>query len=74
MTYAHVKFELAMFNGLGGGAFTRKTLNDLDLGVTQNVAQYPLFYVTYAPTMKLLRPTVWEEMHLQENSAGVKVT
>ena len=26
------------------------TLYDLDLGVTQNVAQYPLHHVTYAPT------------------------
>ena len=31
VTYAHVKFEVATSNGLGGDAFTRKTLYDLEL-------------------------------------------
>ena len=40
-----------MSNDLGGYALTRKYIIDLDLGVkvTQNVAQYPLHHVTYAP-------------------------
>ena len=43
-----------MFNGLRGDAFTRKyiiSLLTLILGQrqTQNVAQYPLHHVTYAP-------------------------
>ena len=42
---------------------------DLDLGVkvTQNVAQYPLHYVTILGTkLNSLRLMVKEEMHLQE--------
>ena len=42
----------------------------------QNVAQYPLHHVTYA-CLKLLRQTVYEELHLKENTLlghGVKVT
>ena len=62
VTYAHVKFEVATYNGLGGDALTRK--------YTQNVAQYPLHYLTYTHmhSLKLLYPTVWEKMHIQENS------
>ena len=46
MTYAPAKFEAAMPNCLGGKAFTRNILFDLDpkvkgVKVTQNVAQYP---------------------------------
>ena len=39
MTYAPVKFEVAMSNGLGEEAFTKNTLYDLDLWVkvTPNV-------------------------------------
>ena len=33
MTYAPAKFEAAMSNSLGGNAFTRNILFDLDLGV-----------------------------------------
>ena len=32
MTYAPAKFEVAMSNGLGGNAFTRNILFELDLG------------------------------------------
>ena len=39
VAYAHAKFQVAMSNGLGGEAFTRKS---------QNVVQYPLHHVTYA--------------------------
>ena len=35
--------------------------------VTQNVAQNPPHHVTYA-LAKFLRPTVKEDMHLQENA------
>ena len=42
---------------------------DLDhrVKVTRNVAQYPLHDVTYAPA-KFAVATVYEEMHLQENT------
>ena len=52
MTYSSTKFEVATSSGLGGDAFTRKLIFDLDLGVkvTQNVSQYPLHHVTYSPT------------------------
>ena len=52
VTCSATKFEVATFYGLGGEAFTRKTLFDLDLGVkvTQNVAQYPLHHVSYSAT------------------------
>ena len=42
VTYAPVKFVVAMSNSFGGYAFTRKY-------ITQNVAQYSLHHVTYAP-------------------------
>ena len=57
VTYSATKFEVATSKGLRGDAFTRKfnTLYltfDLDLGVKvkQNVAQYPLHYMTYSAT------------------------
>ena len=52
MTYAPAKFEVAMLNGLRD-AFTRKYIIcqlTIDVGVTRNVAKYPLHHVTYAPT------------------------
>ena len=48
--YADVKFEVPTSNSLGGDAFTKRTLYDLDLrsqGHTK-VAQFPLHHVTYA--------------------------
>ena len=44
--------EVASSNGLGGDAFTRKYSNcHLTLvNVTQDVDQYPLHHLTYAPT------------------------
>ena len=48
------------------------TLFDLDLGikVTQNVAQYPLHHVTYAPAKFDIASSHGEEkMHLQENTS-----
>ena len=53
MTISAAKFEVATSKGLGGDAFTSKIQYltfDLDLGVTQNVAQYPLHHVTYSAT------------------------
>ena len=50
VTYAHAKFEVAMSNGLGGDAFTKKIhymTFDLWVKVTQKVAQYPLHHITY---------------------------
>ena len=42
VTYAPVKFVVAMSNSFGGYAFTRKY-------ISQNVTQYPPHHVTYAP-------------------------
>ena len=52
MTYAPTEFEVTTSKALGGEAFTRNSIFDLDLGVkiTQNVAQYPLHHVTYSAT------------------------
>ena len=62
LTKASVKFEFATSNCLGGDAFTRKyIISTLTLGQghTQNVAQYPLHHMTYAPAkFELLCPTV----------------
>ena len=54
MTYGPTKIEVATSNSSGGDAFTTKYKNihylTLDLGVKviRNVAQYPLYHVTYA--------------------------
>ena len=52
MTFAPAKFEVATSNSLGEDALQESTLFDLDLQVkvTQNVAQYPLHHVTYPAT------------------------
>ena len=52
MTYAPTEFEVTTSKALGGEAFTRNSIFDLDLGVkiTQSVAQYPLHHVTYSAT------------------------
>ena len=52
MTYAPTEFEITMSKALGGEAFTRNLIFDLDLGVkvTQNVAQYPLHHVNHPAT------------------------
>ena len=57
MIYAPAKVEVAVSYSLGGDAFTRKHIFftfDLDPGligvkVIQNVAQFPLHHMTYAP-------------------------
>ena len=36
------------------------------VNVVRDAAQYSLHYVTYEPSLKLLRPIVTEEIHLQE--------
>ena len=52
VTYSGTKFEVATSNNLGGDAFTRKYIFDLNLGikVTQKVVQYPLLHETYSGT------------------------
>ena len=51
---------------------------DLEVKVTQNVAQYPRRHMTYAPAkFDVATSTVKEKIHLQENTLfdlGVKVT
>ena len=62
VTYAHTEFKVTASKGLGREIFTRK-FN------IQYVAQYPLHHMTYpAQILKLLRLTVKEEIHLQENT------
>ena len=46
MTYASAKFEAAMSNGLGGNAFTRNILFDLEQG---HMKHCPQNHVTYVP-------------------------
>ena len=50
VTYAHAKFETTFSNSLGGDAFTRKTLFELDVGIkfTLTAAHYLPHHVTYA--------------------------
>ena len=48
MTYASVKFEAAMSNGLGGNAFTRNIWFDRDQG-QGHIKHCPLHHVTYVP-------------------------
>ena len=50
MIYSSTKFEVAASKGLGGDAFTRNSIFDLDPKVTRNVAQYPLHHVTHSAT------------------------
>ena len=48
MTCAPAKFEVATSNGIGGDAFTRKTLFDLDLGA-KVIETFPsILYITSA--------------------------
>ena len=54
LTKASAKFEVAMSNGLGGDAFTRKYIISfltltLCQGQTRYLAHYPLHHMTYAP-------------------------
>ena len=71
LTKASAKFEVATSNRLGGDALTRNyiiSLLTLTLGQGQaiNVAQYPLHHrPMHLQSLKLLYPTVQEEMHLQ---------
>ena len=46
MTYASAKFEVAMSNGWGGNAFTRKNWFDQGQG---HMKHCPLRHVTYVP-------------------------
>ena len=52
VTYATTEIEVTTSKALGGEAFTRNSIFDLDLGVkvTQNVAQYSLHHVTHPAT------------------------
>ena len=52
MTYAPTEFEVTTSKALGGEAFIRNSIFDLDLGVkvTQNVDQYLLHHVTHPAT------------------------
>ena len=52
MTYAPTEFEVTTSKALGGEAFTRNSILDLDLEVkvTQTIAQYPLHHVNHPAT------------------------
>ena len=49
MTYAPTEFEVTTSKALGE-AFTRNSIFDLEVKVTQNVAQYPLHHVNHPAT------------------------
>ena len=56
MAYAPAK--VATSTGLGGGEI-HYMAPIIWVKVTREAAQYPLHYVTYVPSLKLLRPTVF---------------
>ena len=70
MTYASAKYEAATFNGLED-AIIRKTVSTIwDQGHTRccPVLSTSCDLSMDMQSVKLLRPIVWEEVHLQENS------
>ena len=74
MTYAPAKFEVATSNSLCGDAFTSKYII-FDLAMTlvsrshKMLPSNPPHHVPmHLQSLKLLHPTVKEEMHLQENT------
>ena len=82
MTYPPAKFEVATSKSLGEDAFTRKTLFDLDpkVNITQNVAQYPLHHVTYAPAKfcscyipQIRQRCIYKKIHYLAFDLGFKV-
>ena len=56
MAYAPAKVVTS--TGLGGGEIHYMAII-IRVRVTREAAQYPLHYVTYVPSLKLLRPTVF---------------
>ena len=69
----HIQSLKLLVHSIGRRCIYKKIHNltvDLDLGLkATQVALYPLHHVTYAHAQfEVLSPTVWEEMHLQENS------
>ena len=50
MTYSATKFEVAMLKVKQEIHLQENSIFDLDLGVTQNVARYPLHHKTYSAT------------------------
>ena len=70
VTYAPTEFEVTTSKALGGEAFKRNSIFDLDLGVkvTQNVAQYPLHHVTFSATKFEVATSKGLGDALQENS------
>ena len=71
MTYAPTEFEVTTSKGLAVGAFTRKFIIWLDLGVKVTWMLPSTLYIMWPvqlQSLKLLRFTVYEEIHLQENT------
>ena len=72
-TYVPVKFEEAKSNYFGD-AFTRKyiiwllTLTLVSRPQKKLPSTLYIMWTTHLQSLKLLRPTVWEKMHLQENT------
>ena len=55
---AYVPAKVVTYTGLGGGEIHYMALI-IWVKVTREAARYPLHYVTYVPSLKLLRPTVF---------------
>ena len=72
LTYAPAEFEVATSNGLGGDTFTRKyiicplTLTSRSYKILSSTST--LCDLCNCKGVKLLRPIVEEEMHVQENT------
>ena len=72
VTFAPAKFEVAMCNSLGGNKLTRKyIICPLTLASRSHEILPSTLYIMrpmHLQHLKLLRPTVMEQMHLQENT------
>ena len=73
MIDAPAKFKVASFNGLGGDAFTRiYVIRSLTLTLvgswSHETLPSSLYVIWHMQRLKLLRPTVKEEIDLQENT------
>ena len=72
VTYAQAKFEVATFKSLWEDAFTRKYIIwplTLTLGLRSHIMSPSTLYIMWSmhlQSLKLLRPTVKEEIQLQE--------
>ena len=64
VTYAPANFEVATSTGLGDALFDLDPVTQMLLSTLR--ITWPI--CTYLQSLKLLCQTVWEDMHLQENT------